>query len=107
MFLCLLINSAYAFDNKDWGHDPETSMWFKSLRNSNNEGCCDYADGVRIEDPEWRQLEDETYEVFAHNKWNKINPNYVLRGTNRVGYPILWWPPGLDHPTCFLPGARG
>jgi len=103
MYSCV-IPRAHAFDSPKWGHDAATSEWFRSLKNSRGESCCDYADGVRLEAPDWRQLEDHSFEVFARNKWNKIPP--VLKGTNRVGYAILWWPRAWDNPTCFLPGAE-
>ena len=88
--------------------DPVMREWFRGLHNDHGTSCCDSADGVRIEDPDWRQLDDEgNYEVFARDRWNRITPEYVLKATNRVGYAILWWPAYMDHPTCFLPGARG
>jgi hypothetical protein len=61
---------------------------------------------ARLEDPEWRELEDHSFEVFSRGKWNKIPPNKVLKGTNKVGYAILWWPKAWDNPTCFLPGPE-
>jgi hypothetical protein len=105
MHYCL-IPRAHAFDSSKWGHDAATSEWFRSLKNSSGESCCDYADGVRLEAPEWRELEDHSFEVFAREKWNKIPPWRVLKGTSRVGYAILWWPKAFDNPTCFLPGAE-
>jgi hypothetical protein len=104
MFFCVI--RAHAFDSPKWGHDAATSEWFRSLKNSRGESCCDYADGVRLEAPDWRELADHSFEVFAREKWNKIPPNRVLKGTNRVGYAILWWPRAWDNPTCFLPGAE-
>jgi hypothetical protein len=105
MYSCV-ITSAHAFDSSKWGHDAATSEWFRSLKNSRGEACCDYADGVRLEDPEWRELEDHSFEVFAREKWTRVPPNRVLKGTNKVGYAILWWPKAYDTPTCFLPGAQ-
>jgi hypothetical protein len=105
MYSCL-VPRAHAFDSSKWGHDAATSEWFRSLKNSRGESCCDYDDGVRLEDPEWRELEDHSFEVFSRGKWNKIPPNRVLKGTNRVGYAILWWPKAWDNPTCFLPGPE-
>jgi hypothetical protein len=101
-----VVPRAHAFDSSKWGHDAATSEWFRSLKNSRGESCCDYDDGVRLEDPEWRELKDHSFEVFSRGKWNKIPPNRVLKGTNRVGYAILWWPKAWDNPTCFLPGPE-
>ena len=100
------VTTTHAFDSKNWNHDAATSQWFKSLRNSRGESCCDGADGVRLEAPDWRELPNNSFEVFARDKWNQIPPDRVLKGTNRVGYAILWWPKGLEKPTCFLPGVE-
>jgi len=103
---CTVPRSAAAFDDGKWKNvDPETRQWFKSLRNSKGESCCDTADGVRIESPSWRENADQSFEVFAHDKWNLIPPDRVLKGTNRIGFAILWWPPSMEKPTCFLPGS--
>ena len=67
MYSCV-IPRAHAFDSSKWGHDAATSEWFRSLKNSSGESCCDYADGVRLEAPEWRELEDHSFEVFAREK---------------------------------------
>ena len=98
MYSCV-IPRAHAFDSPKWGHDAATSEWFRSLKNSRGESCCDYADGVRLEAPDWRQLEDHSFEVFARNKWNKIPPNRVLKGTNRVRicHPMLAEGLGQSH----------
>ena len=102
------VTVTHAFDGPQWASiDAEMRQWFKSLRNSHGESCCDSADGVRIEDPDWKENGDHSYEVFARGKWNQIPPDRVLQGSNRVGYPILWWPPYRETPTCFLPGSKG
>jgi hypothetical protein len=102
----LFVVPAAAFDSTQWGHDTATGEWFRSLHNKNGTSCCDTADGVRLEDPEWRENQDGTYEVFVHDKWHMIEPDHVLTGSNRVGYAIVWWPMGMSKPTCFLPGGR-
>jgi len=98
---------AYARDTGRWGHDPVTSEWFKSLRSAAGTPCCDYADGVRLEDPEWRENDDGTFDVFARGAWWKMQPDQLVKATNRVGYAILWWPVNWAAPSCFLPGSRG
>lgn len=103
--LCLGISLAK--DTGQWGHDPETSEWFRSLHNDYGMSCCDYADGVRIEDPEWFDAGGGDYAVFARDKWQTVSKDRVLKGSNRIGYAILWWPLGTEMPTCFLPGGRG
>jgi hypothetical protein len=103
----LIPATAFAVDRGQWNHDAATAAWFKSLRNGNGLSCCDYVDGVRIDAPDWRELTDGGAEVFAKGEWHVIPPEKVLKGTNRVGYPILWWPEHWPEPSCFLPGAKG
>lgn len=103
----LIASLGFAKDGPQWGHDPETSEWFRSLHNDSGMSCCDYADGVRIEDPNWFEIGGGEYAVFARGKWQAVPPDRVLKGSNRVGYAILWWPPSTELPTCFLPGGRG
>jgi hypothetical protein len=105
--IAAFMDGAYAFDSEKWGADAATRQWFKSLRNGNGLSCCDFADGARIEDPDWRELDDGSAEVFAKGAWHVIPPDKVLKGTNRVGYPILWWPNNWPEPSCFLPGSKG
>lgn len=104
----LIPASAIAFDRGQWGHDSDTAAWFRSLRNGNGTSCCDYADGARIEDPDWRALDGGAYEVTVDGKRVVIPPERVVDSQGRrVGYAILWWPDGWPEPSCFLPGARG
>lgn len=102
------IEPALAFDSQKWAQvDQSTRDWFKGLRSPSGFPCCDFADGNRVEDPDWRQNEDGSYSVIWEGEWRQVPPERVLTGTNRVGYAILWWHKGVDNPYCFLPGARG
>ena len=90
-----------------WGHDPDTSQWFRGLRSKQGFPCCDYADGTRIEDPDYRENDDGSFEVFARSTWTHIDKAHVVSGTNKVGYAILWWGTAAPQPYCFLPGSKG
>lgn len=103
----VIMMGAYAIDRGQWGHDPATSEWFRSLKNGHGTSCCDTTDGVRIDDPDWRENDDGTYSVFARGAWRTIDRDHVVTATNRVGYAVLWWPEHWNYPSCFLPGARG
>jgi hypothetical protein len=105
--LAAFLLPATAKDGGQWGHDPATSEWFKSLKSAAGTPCCDYADGVRLEDPEWHENDDGSFEVFARGQWWTMQPGQLVKATNRVGYAILWWPENWPAPSCFLPGARG
>lgn len=86
----------------------DLSDWFKNLRNSNGFPCCDYADGHRVEDPDYKENEDGTYEVLDYKSgmWLHVDHDKILKGTNRVGYAILWKNPNLENVYCFMPGGR-
>lgn len=103
----LTLSANAAGDN--WGHDPDTSAWFKALKSPKGMPCCDYADGNRVEDPDYIENPDGSYEVNvpSHGGWKHVDKDRVVDGTNRVGYAIIWWSKYAPDPYCFLPGARG
>lgn len=102
--LCL-ITPSYSLDSPKWGNNPELNNWFKSLRNKNDFPCCDYADGLKIEDPEYKENEDGTYEVYVHDKWRHVPIDRVINPPNRpVDYAIVWHNATVDTPYCFMPG---
>jgi len=88
-----------------WGHDAETSEWFKSLHGKNGFPCCDYVDGARIEDPDWREIDGGAYEVTVAGEVITIPPDKIVDATNRVGYAILWRSK-TGSVYCSLPGSR-
>jgi hypothetical protein len=82
----------------------EHGEWVKSLRNKNGMGCCDEADGFKVEDPDWRNVGNE-YEVKLEGKWVRLEDHQILTDPNRLGFAMVWiWRGNI---TCFLPGARG
>lgn len=102
-----LAASALARDNGQWGHDESTSLWFKSLRDNHGVSCCDYADGTRIEDPgNYRENDDHSFDIDLGSETIHVPPEKVLKGSNRVGYAILWRL-STGTITCFLPGGKG
>jgi hypothetical protein len=87
--------------------DAQTRAWFKSLTNIKGEVCCDVADGHRIEDPDWK-VESAGYAVRVSRTWSPVDPAQVVKGTNRLGYAIVWlWPVGSSKIRCFMPGTTG
>lgn len=107
ILLLVFMWSAFALDSPKWGHDAETSQWFKSLKNSSGTLCCDYVDGTRIEDPEdYTRNDDGSYDVKIEGKMLHVTPDRVLKGSNRVGYAIIWIQKGQGNVWCFLPGAE-
>lgn len=92
-----------------WGHDEETSAWFRSLQSPSGFPCCDYSDGNRIEDPgDYRENEDGSYDVkyAPPDKWVHVPKERIVTIPNKVGYAILWMRPGATEAFCFMPGNR-
>ena len=88
-------------------HDGMNDDWFKSLRNGMGGSCCDGADFVRVEDPDW-DVEGGRYRVKLSGVWHVVPPQNVVKATNIVGYAIVW--PvmngdGKQSVRCFMPGA--
>lgn len=105
--LLLTVLSTSAADRGQWtNQDAATRDWFKGLHNDYGTSCCDFADGSRVDDPDWRQNEDGSYSVIWKGQWTQLDPKRILKGTNRVGYAILWGNPSVDQPYCFIPGTR-
>ena len=109
LILFMFTVPALSKDNGQWNLDPETSQWFRSLKNGNGTPCCDMTDGSRIEDPgDYIANDDGSYEVKVEGEWQHVEANRVLKGSNRVGYAILWRMPGPPHTIwCFLPPSLG
>lgn len=93
-----------AADNGQWNHDPETSAWFNSLHSPKGTPCCDYADGMRIEDPAYKENDDGSFDIELGSEVIHVGSEKVIRGTNKVGYAILWRMMNKEV-TCFLPGS--
>lgn len=105
---CVIVT--HARDQGQWKDlNSATTDWFKHLRNfETNIPCCDYADGMRLEDPDYRENPDGSYEVFIRNEWRHVDKSQVINPVPRfVDYAIIWWADGIDHPYCFMPGTRG
>jgi hypothetical protein len=100
--LLLFTGWAVARDDGRYAQSP-LKNWFNSLRNQNGIPCCDTADGVRLEDPNWRINQDGSYSVRLNKDWIAIDPQLVIKQKNLAGYAIVWINAGRI--TCFLPGS--
>jgi hypothetical protein len=111
VLLPLLTSVALARDNGQWAQKaPEIRSWFNSLTNSAGGPCCLFADGVSIDDPDWRIKTDGTYQVFYHAQWRDVPPEAMIHSPNRIGHAVLW---PVDYPAtgnvsirCFMPGTE-
>lgn len=104
--LLLLCGVAYARDPEGKYKDSPFKGWFESLRNGNNEPCCDIADGRRIDDVDW-ESKDGHYRVRVDGQWYDVPDAAVVKTPNRYG-PAVVWPyaaGGRIWIRCFIPGA--
>jgi hypothetical protein len=80
--------------------------WFRTLTNQYGIMCCDAADGVRLDDPDW-EFDGQTYRVRLHGLWMAVPPQAIVRQPNKVGYAVVWpWKEdGQWRVGCFMPGT--
>ena len=106
LLLLLAALPAAARDRGQYGAtDPATRAWFKGLHSAAGTWCCDEADGMRVEDPNWR-LAGDHYEVFRNGAWEAVPVDALVTAKNKVGFAVLWAPPA-GRILCFMPGAAG
>jgi hypothetical protein len=99
----LVITSAFARSISDHpANPPEISDWLRSLKNNRGMSCCDWADGMRLEDPDW-EWNGSGYRVRINGDWVVVPDDAVLPGPNKLGIAIVWRFNG--HITCFIPGT--
>jgi hypothetical protein len=90
-------------------HDPQhhvdgpTLNWFQELQNQRGWPCCDGTDGTRLEDPDWRMVEDK-YQVRLEGVWRDVPPEALITQRNRVGYAMVWVMHNIVR--CFMPGTE-
>ena len=85
----------------------ERDEWISGLTDQRGGTCCDYADGSRLEDPDW-EYDGTTYKVRLEKMWYTVPEKAVVKDTNRLGFAIVWRfqdAEGRWFIRCFLPGA--
>ena len=107
IFMMATLCGANARDLGQYSHvSPEVRACFKALHDKGGYSCCDFADGTRLEDPDWRADEEGGHSVrLEDGAWHKVPPAADIAGsaTPCVSYPIVWRMHGRI--VCFLPGA--
>lgn len=106
LLLLLAPLGAYARNDGQWVLSDDLRDWIRGLSNQKGSNCCDFADGARVEDPDWEH-QGEDYRVKLAGEWLPVPPDAVIRGTNRIGYAIVWRYTDRQgiHIRCFLPGS--
>ncbi len=91
-----------------WAQSPNRD-WFRSLTDQRGQSCCDGADGLRLEDPDW-DFSGTSYRVKLNGAWIVVEPGQVVTQNNKVGYAVVWPIYNIDGKLqirCFMPGASG
>lgn len=101
----LVISTAQARDDGRYAGNP-LKQWFDSLA-SKHGLCCSMADGLKIDDPDWR-LHGARYQVKLGGEWLDVPPESLVTENNKVGFAIVW--PVKDAAgkyfiRCFMPGS--
>lgn len=92
----------------DGGRFPDSPLksWFDRLA-SGRGLCCSFADGVRVEDPDWDTGVGH-YRVRLGGRWVDVPDDAVVTEPNRFG-PAVVWPyqdaSGATQIRCFMPGG--
>lgn len=120
-----LVSPSIAKDNGQWDNvDQTTKEWFKNLHpDAGGTPCCDGSDGLKVEDVEYYENPDHSYEVHVPevtmkdgtvrpDRWIHVDKNHIVNPKDRpVNYAAVWpymYDTPDDHMTngayCFMPG---
>lgn len=89
--------------------DPAIRDWIRSLSDQDGHNCCDFADGTRLEDPDWECHDDTHCAVRIDGDWITVPEKALLKSRNRLGFAIVWRFKDSDGHTkirCFLKGSE-
>lgn len=97
---------AFGRDNGQYSGSP-LKGWFESLSSPGHGPCCSNADGLAVEEPDWR-VDSGGYSVRLEGEWVRVEPSAVVTTPNLIGKAYVW---PVRGPTgfwirCFLPGAE-
>lgn len=116
--LSMLLSPSHARDGDDHGNHGILKPWFDSLR-SNKGLCCSFADGVKIEDPDYGTEAVASGDGTEIRYWVRLDgqkisvpPDALITEPNKFG-PAVVWPYAESNGDgtqtvkirCFMPGA--
>jgi hypothetical protein len=113
LIVAALISAAavYARDlDGQWAASP-LAPWFNQLASSKGL-CCSFADGRRVDDPDWgTQSVDgkDAYWVILDNRKLIVPQSAIVTVPNRFGAAVVWPVTdenGIVKIRCFMPGAE-
>lgn len=111
-----------ARDSGQWAKEnPTLHAWFDKLA-SHKGLCCSFADGLKIDDPDWStsvvagcrpsagaESDPMTdYCVRLDGHWIRVPEAALITDPNRAGFPVVWPyqdATGATQIRCFIPGT--
>jgi hypothetical protein len=101
-------HSALAEDKGQWNAyrlSNEQKAWFKTVRDSLGNTCCDGADGY----PVAYEMRDNKYWVHFRGEWLEVDERALKRQPNPIGEAVAWFYFYNGNLTvrCFVPGPGG
>jgi hypothetical protein len=99
---------ARAEDKGQWNGyhlSDEQKTWFKTVRDSLGNTCCDGADGY----PVAYEMRNNRYWVHFRGQWLEVDERAVMRQPNPIGEAVAWFylVNGDLAVRCFVPGPGG
>ena len=83
--------------------------WFDKLA-SGKGLCCSFADGVRLDDPEWGTHDDHYWVILSDGQKYAVPADALITEPNKAKVAVVWPfkdAQGIMQIRCFLPGAGG
>lgn len=120
--LILFLPRAHARDDGQW-KNKSLHNWFDKLQ-SNKGLCCSFADGVKVEDPDWRldssqdcqpimyegkpEGAQSAYCVKLNGTWFRVPERALVTEPNKFGAAVVWPYQGASGQgiRCFMPGTE-
>ena len=101
----LLSNNVAARDDGRYAQSPNRE-WFRSLTNQYGIMCCEGADGMSLDDPDW-EFSGDGYRVRIEGNWMPVPAQAIVRQQNKMNHAMVWlWKDdGQWRIGCFMPGT--
>ena len=108
MVMACACDRARAEDKGQWNAyhlSDDQKAWFKTVRDSLGNTCCDGADGYPVD----YEMRGNKYWVYFRGQWLEVEERAVKHQHNPVGEGVAWFyfVDGDLTVRCFVPGPGG
>jgi hypothetical protein len=108
MVMACARDGARAEDKGQWNAyhlSDDQKAWFKTVRDSLGNTCCDGADGYPVN----YEMRGNKYWVYFRGQWLEVEERAVKRQRNPIGEGVAWFyfVGGELTVRCFVPGPGG